>query len=1758
MVKVAEVSKIIVFTVTLLIIDVATANPAGGEVTNGSATITQSGNTTTINQASPQAIIKWQSFNIKNNETTHFQQPTNGVALNRINPQQGASQIYGSLSATGKIILINSAGIHFGPSAMVNVGSLIASTSGISDANFLKNKFIFDKPSATAGAIINEGTINTADYGLVALLGAGVVNSGSITANMGSIVLGAGNKFTFDFNGDRLINFTIDEEAPTAATDQNGKKLTNGVSNTGELIADGGQVLVSARVAKNVLDKAVNMEGVAQANSVSTHDGEIILSSGEGKTVVSGKLLATSAPVKTQHKQNKPIPVIVKSTKGGKIKVLGNDVILTSTAVVDASGTNGGGNIFIGGNEHGEGVLQNAATTTVLAGASLNASALENGNGGSIIVWSNKNTYFAGSVAAQGGINGGNGGFSEISGHEHLSFTGAHINLLAAKGNNGQLLLDPHDVTVSTSASTPPTVGAGTYTPTSDNSVINVTDLENALNGGDVTITTGTTGTQTGNITVNTEIDWSNNSLTFTAAAGIILNANLNNSGSGNISFNSPVTLENTIQLTSGGAINFNSAATIDGNFDLTLQSQANTVSANVGATAPLLSLTLEDSSAGSSGTDTIGAATIHANNAIVFQNAATFTNLGGVTITSDGGNPITFGFVNDYFTNPQIFHQTIFKGTTNSISNVTNQINYYNNIEGTAGSTVNLTSTGSSNLFGNFGDSVALTSLDFENAVIFQIFAGNTFTTTGDMKFHAPLTAEPPQLTVDAGSAITFNAATLEFSNSSAIAFNSDGETPSYIFNVNVTGAVSYAPAGSTDIPITLNLNSGTLTATSANSFNNMTVNAAAGSSITMTQDQSGSSSTTINLNGDGNGTNQLIFNNGGAVDLASGIIINFSNNTGFDFTGSAPVTFDAQMSGDIFNENGTGTVVLTNSSNSFSNANLSAAQTTITQGGAVGSGGTVTLTNTILESDGNNTISQSINLASTGSTIQTSSNSGDTLEITGNVNGPGSLSLSGAGSIQFDSDIGDGPALSSISSGASTTLIINPSGSAQVSTSGDQTYSGPVTLNSSVTFNASDSSATISFPNTLSANGILLNGNSSITGTGNNFNNLEIELQSGTMNFTASPSWSNLASFTIDSGATLNLAASFTNSYSDFTNNGTVTVNSGSFTFSGGGQIDTLGSINVASGASLSIGDNINAGGTKNGAGTLTTSDMPGTNTINAGTWSITGDSSGNTALTVNSGATFDLQADNFNGTITLAGTGPGAAGATMTVNADHQIISSTITTSAFGFITVASGQTLTIGQPGSTTELNGAGTLTLGGAGAYSLAGGDTNGLANLTVSSPISIDGANFTMTTSGTQTYNALVTLVNDTTFTGNIAINQGISATSQNVTLTGSGNNTFSMAGSLAANSITVNGSGSGNSLAVKSQSGEPLSWIVNGTDTGVVFGITELVTPPLAFNNIQNITGSDNGDTFAISGGTLAGMITGGSGNNTINGDNVANTWHITSANTGSLTGVNGFTNIQNLTGGDATNNFVFNDGAAVTGTVNGTSSSGNKLDYSANTSKVTVNVTADEQGNSLNNGLSQITDFVNIQEIAANGDGTLNAAANKENTITLTGANQGTIMDPMTFTGFDVFGNTGGGTTTVAFAPGTTVVFVSPNMATIDGTTATFNGITTFTGDFTPYTPTNGGGGSGGGGSNNNNGNGASTPQVVLNNTVANIISSAINGVNVLYGPTSGQSVVALALEQRAVLMNYIDNVVYDFEFASDQLAIHYLALHPIYRCR
>ncbi|NML86245.1 filamentous hemagglutinin N-terminal domain-containing protein, partial [Polaromonas sp.] len=260
------------------------AQPVGGVVSAGSATIGGTSANMTITQTTPNVAINWQSFGIKAGEFVQFVQPgSSSIALNRITGTD-PSNILGSLASNGKVFLVNPNGILFGKGASVNVGGLVASTLSITDADFMAGKYRFT--GAGEGAVVNQGTINSGDGGYIALLGANVSNQGVISAKLGSVALAAGNALTLDLAGDRLLNVTVDQGAVNAL-----------VQNGGMIKADGGQVLMTTQAAGSLLSNAVNNSGVIQAQTVQNKNGTIKLLGGmESGTVNVGGLIDGSAP----------------------------------------------------------------------------------------------------------------------------------------------------------------------------------------------------------------------------------------------------------------------------------------------------------------------------------------------------------------------------------------------------------------------------------------------------------------------------------------------------------------------------------------------------------------------------------------------------------------------------------------------------------------------------------------------------------------------------------------------------------------------------------------------------------------------------------------------------------------------------------------------------------------------------------------------------------------------------------------------------------------------------------------------------------------------------------------------------------------------------------------------------------------------------------------------------------------------------------------------------------------------------------------------------------------------------------------------------------------------------------------------------------------------------------------------------------------------------------------------------------------------
>ncbi|MCZ8073231.1 MAG: filamentous hemagglutinin N-terminal domain-containing protein, partial [Paucibacter sp.] len=485
----------------------ASATPQGGTVTAGTATIlTPKAGQMEIRQGSNAASIAWRSFSIGANESLRIVQPSSqAVLVNRVIGDD-PSQILGRLDANGRVFLSNPRGILFGRDAVVDVGGLLATTLAISGVG---SQYSLSGGSEAPGSIVVEGQLR-APGGLLAFAGPQITLGGQLEAQR--VAAAAVNAVHIDIDGDGLVFFKP----------RNDEQLDAKLKVLGTIKADGGVVDLRAAARAGLADTVLNMDGLVQARTIGTRNGQVFINGGAvGDTVITGKIDVSGAAT---------------GERGGEVRVLGERVELFGSALIDASGAAGGGLVHVGGGFQGQGEPLNASMTVVGARASIQASATDKGDGGQVVVWADGHTTFAGSIEARGGVRGGDGGRVETSGKQTLNFKG-QVNTLAPQGKTGTLLLDPSDITISTDANDADDDGLGGFTGSTDSSVLNTTTLQTALATNNVTVDATAGGANgSGSITIVDPVSWSSvRSLTLKASSAITVEAGagISNAGTG-------------------------------------------------------------------------------------------------------------------------------------------------------------------------------------------------------------------------------------------------------------------------------------------------------------------------------------------------------------------------------------------------------------------------------------------------------------------------------------------------------------------------------------------------------------------------------------------------------------------------------------------------------------------------------------------------------------------------------------------------------------------------------------------------------------------------------------------------------------------------------------------------------------------------------------------------------------------------------------------------------------------------------------------------------------------------------------------------------------------------------------------------------------------------------------------------------------------------------------------------------------------------
>jgi filamentous hemagglutinin family protein len=272
----------------------AFALPQGEQIVAGDATYTINGNTLTITIGSEKFIANYDSFSIGAGELVRFLQPSSSsYALNRVIGTD-PSVILGSLTANGNIFLINPNGILFGAGSRIDVGGLVASTLDISNEDFLAGRYNF---SGKANYVVNEGMITAQPGGYICLLGGAISNKGTIIADLGTVALASGAKTTLNLDDVGAISVVVEEAAQEAVFGPDGARMASAIKNSGTIQANGGKVVLTAKVLNNVFDYAINNEGIIEAQSLGSKDGKVILSAEGAPIRNAGTIKATNISI---------------------------------------------------------------------------------------------------------------------------------------------------------------------------------------------------------------------------------------------------------------------------------------------------------------------------------------------------------------------------------------------------------------------------------------------------------------------------------------------------------------------------------------------------------------------------------------------------------------------------------------------------------------------------------------------------------------------------------------------------------------------------------------------------------------------------------------------------------------------------------------------------------------------------------------------------------------------------------------------------------------------------------------------------------------------------------------------------------------------------------------------------------------------------------------------------------------------------------------------------------------------------------------------------------------------------------------------------------------------------------------------------------------------------------------------------------------------------------------------------------------------
>jgi len=260
------------FLSSFLCVATAYSLPQGADVKNGSVDIQMPSESSLKVTSSDKAVISWDSFSIEALESVKFVQPSSKSAVLNTVSTNSPSEIYGSLTANGKLYLINESGILVGPDAVVNTAEFVASTLPASEAEFIEGMDLLFQGDSDA-QIVNLGKINAKNN--IYIFAERIENEGEMRVSKGEVSLLSGHEIFLQDGKNPLLRITPDFESGSVETSGVIEALevqieSNGVHGLGirqspkgkiSILKEGGKVLLKTR------GSMINNEGQISAIS---------------------------------------------------------------------------------------------------------------------------------------------------------------------------------------------------------------------------------------------------------------------------------------------------------------------------------------------------------------------------------------------------------------------------------------------------------------------------------------------------------------------------------------------------------------------------------------------------------------------------------------------------------------------------------------------------------------------------------------------------------------------------------------------------------------------------------------------------------------------------------------------------------------------------------------------------------------------------------------------------------------------------------------------------------------------------------------------------------------------------------------------------------------------------------------------------------------------------------------------------------------------------------------------------------------------------------------------------------------------------------------------------------------------------------------------------------------------------------------------------------------------------------------------------